>query len=52
MNRELFDLYVKTQLASTLQAGDVIFLDNLSSHKSPGAAAAMVIPPESKGLHK
>ena len=34
MNRELFDLYVKTQLAPTLQPGDVIILDNLSSHKS------------------
>jgi transposase len=41
MNRELFDLYVKTQLVPTLQPGDVIILDNLSSHKSPGAAAAM-----------
>jgi len=41
MNRELFDLYVKTQLAPTLQPGEVIILDNLSSHKSPGAAAAM-----------
>jgi len=39
MNRELFDFYVKTQLAPTLQTGDVIILDNLSSHKSPGAAA-------------
>ena len=34
MNRELFDLYVKTQLAPTLQPGDVIILDNLSSHKA------------------
>jgi len=41
MNRELFDLHVKTQLVPTLQPGDVIILDNLSSHKSPGAAAAM-----------
>ena len=41
MNRELFDLYIATQLAPTLQPGDVIILDNLSSHKSPGAAAAM-----------
>ena len=41
MNRDLFDLYVETQLAPTLQPGDVIVLDNLSSHKSPKAAAAM-----------
>src|SRR6056297_1609268 len=41
MNRDLFELYVETQLAPTLQPGDVIILDNLSSHKSPKAADAM-----------
>ena len=41
MNGELFDLYVKTQLAPTLQSGDVIILDNLSFHKSPTATAAL-----------
>ena len=41
MNGELFDLYVETQLAPTLRRGDVIILDNLSSHKSPKAAEAM-----------
>ena len=41
MNRELFELYVETQLAPTLRTGDVIILDNLSSHKSPKAAEAM-----------
>lgn len=41
MNREMFDLYVKTQLVPTLQPGDVIILDNLSSHKSPKAAETM-----------
>ena len=41
MNRELFDIYVETQLAPTLRAGDVIILDNLASHKSPKAADAM-----------
>lgn len=41
MNRELFELSVKTQLAPTLRPGDVIILDNLSSHKDPGATAAM-----------
>ena len=38
INRDLFDLYIETQLAPTLQRGDVIILDNLSSHKSPKAA--------------
>ena len=41
MNRELFEPYVETQLAPTLRPGDVIILDNLSSHKSPKAAATM-----------
>jgi len=41
MNRELFDLYVETQLAPTLQPGDVIILDNLAAHKSQKAAKAM-----------
>lgn len=38
INRDLFDLYIETQLAPTLQPGDVIILDNLSVHKSPKAA--------------
>lgn len=41
MNGELFNLYVETQLAPTLREGDVVILDNLSSHKSPGAARAL-----------
>ena len=41
MNRDLFELYVETRLASTVHTGDVIILDNLSSHKSPKAAKAM-----------
>ncbi len=41
MNRKLFELYVETQLVPTLQPGDVIILDNLSSHKSPKASGAM-----------
>lgn len=41
MNREMFELYVETQLAPTLSKGDVIILDNLSSHKSPKAAQTM-----------
>jgi transposase len=41
MNGEMFDIYVETQLVPTLREGDVVILDNLSSHKSPGAAKAM-----------
>ncbi len=38
INRTLFETYVETQLAPTLRAGDVVILDNLSSHKGPKAA--------------
>jgi transposase len=31
----------ETQLAPTLRKGDIVILDNLSSHKSPGAADAL-----------
>jgi transposase len=35
------DRYLETQLAPTLQPGDVIILDNLSSHKGPKAAQVL-----------
>lgn len=38
MNRAAFDTYVETQLAPTLQKGDVVVLDNLAVHKSQKAA--------------
>jgi transposase len=38
MDRKAFDAYVETQLAPTLQKGDVVILDNLSVHYSPRAA--------------
>jgi hypothetical protein len=41
INRDLFDLYIATQLAPTLQTGDVVILDNLSVHKSPRAAQTL-----------
>ena len=41
MNGEMFDRYVETQLAPTLRAGDVVILDNLSSHKNPSAARTL-----------
>jgi len=41
MSRELFDLYGQTQLAPTLHKGDVVIPDNLSTHRSPKAAAIL-----------
>ena len=41
INAELFATYIETQLVPTLSPGDVVILDNLSSHKSPRAAAAL-----------
>ena len=37
MNRAIFNTYVETQLAPVLKPGDVVILDNLSSHKSEQA---------------
>lgn len=34
MNRNAFETYIETQLAPTLRPGDVVIMDNLSSHKS------------------
>lgn len=41
MNRQIFETYVETQLAPTLKPGDMVILDNLSSHKSEKAAAIL-----------
>ena len=41
MNRRIFEVYVETQLAPTLKPGDMVILDNLSSHKSEKAAAIL-----------
>lgn len=41
MNRRLFETYVETQLAPTLRPGDMVILDNLSSHKSEKAKAIL-----------
>lgn len=38
MDRAAFETYVETQLAPTLEPGEVVILDNLSVHKSPRAA--------------
>nr|WP_244884507.1 IS630 family transposase [Sphingobium cupriresistens] len=41
MNRQIFEAYVETQLAPTLSPGDMVILDNLSSHRSEKAAAIL-----------
>jgi transposase len=41
MNRQIFETWVETQLAPTLEPGDVVILDNLSSHKSEKAKAIL-----------
>lgn len=41
MNRAAFETYIETQLVPILQKGDVVILDNLSSHKSEKAAAML-----------
>ena len=37
MSRVIFDTYIETQLAPNIGPGDVVILDNLSSHKSAKA---------------
>ena len=41
MNRAVFETYVETQLAPTLEPGDIVILDNLASHKSERAKAIL-----------
>ena len=59
INREVFETWVETQLAPTLSQGDVVILDNLSSHKSAKADALihqkgawlLFLPPYSPDLN-
>jgi transposase len=59
MNRLIFDTYIETQLAPTLNKGDVVILDNLAAHKSPAAEKAirdrgawmLFLPPYSPDLN-
>jgi transposase len=59
VNGELFEAYVRQQLAPTLRAGDVVVMDNLAPHKRAGvkeaieAAGAQVryLPPYSPDLN-
>jgi hypothetical protein len=41
MNGEAFKTYVTTQLIPTLQPGDIVIADNLSSHKAAGVSEAI-----------
>lgn len=41
MNAIAFETYIATQLAPLLEPGTVVILDNLSTHRSPGAAKAL-----------
>lgn len=41
MNGPIFDTYIETQLAPMLKPGTAVVLDNLSTHKSPRAAATL-----------
>jgi transposase len=59
MTKAIFEIYVETQLAPTLEAGDVVICDNLSSHKSERAneilkergAWFLFLPPYSPDLN-
>ena len=59
MNRVIFETWVETQLAPALKPGDVVILDNLSSHKSERAerlirahgAWLLFLPPYSPDLN-
>ena len=59
MNSEFFLAYVQQQLVPTLRRGDLVIMDNLSSHKQTGVRAAiksvgadlMYLPPYSPYLN-
>jgi len=59
MNRQIFEVYVQTQLAPSLAPGDVVITDNLAAHKSPIAEKAirergawiLFLPPYSPDLN-
>ena len=41
VNADVFQSYIETQLVPTLSKGDVVIMDNLSSHKRPAIRAAI-----------
>lgn len=58
-NRQIFELYVETQLVPTLSPGDIVILDNVAFHKSKRAeelvrergAWLLFLPPYSPDLN-
>jgi transposase len=59
MDRQIFEVYVESQLAPTLREGDIVVLDNLPAHKSQRAEALirargawlLFLPPYSPDLN-
>jgi transposase len=59
MDRRIFETYIETQLAPTLEKGDIVIMDNLPAHKSPIAENAirergawlLFLPPYSPDLN-
>jgi transposase len=59
INRQAFDTYVEVELTPTLKKGDIVIMDNLSSHKSEKAkslirargAFMLFLPPYSPDLN-
>lgn len=41
INKVAIETYTETQIAPALSTGDIVILDNLSSHKSARAAQAL-----------
>ena len=41
VNADVFQSYIETQLVPTLGKGDIVVMDNLSSHKRPAIRAAI-----------
>ena len=59
INRDAFETYVEKVLAPELRPGDIVVMDNLSSHKGPRArqlveaagATLLFLPPHSPDLN-
>ena len=59
INRDAFEAYVAQVLVPDLRAGDIVVMDNLSSHKGPkvralieaGGASLVYLPPYSPDLN-
>jgi transposase len=43
INSDVFRAWVQQHLVHSLRAGDVVVMDNLSSHKTPGVVAAIEV---------